>query len=404
MAPFSVVLGITGGIAAYKSAEIVSRLRRRGVEVYVVMTDHAARFVTPLTMETLSGHPAALDLFDRGVPWEVGHIALARRADVFAIAPATADIIGKMASGIADDMLSTAVMATRAPVLLAPAMNAGMYLNPAVQDNIARLRQRGVLFVGPGEGPLACGDTGPGRMSEPETVVERIMALLEKRGDLAGLRVLVTAGPTREPLDPVRFLTNRSSGKMGYAVAEAARIRGAKVTLVSGPVSLAPPEGVEVVPVQTAREMLDAVVSRFGDCDIAVKAAAPADFRPSRYEELKIKKNGGERTLALAPNPDIAAEMGRRKKDQTLVIFAAETGDPLEAAREKLMSKNADLVAANDVTAPGAGFDTDTNVVTLIAREGEPERLPLLTKREAAGRILDAALAICREKHSPGGS
>jgi phosphopantothenoylcysteine decarboxylase/phosphopantothenate--cysteine ligase len=239
-------------------------------------------------------------------------------------------------------------------------------------------------------------------MAEPETIVERIMALLEGRGDLAGLHVLVTAGPTREPLDPVRFLTNRSSGKMGYAVAEAARIRGAKVALVSGPVSLTPPKGVEIVPVETAREMFDAVISRFDACDIAVKAAAPADYRPSRYEDLKIKKSDQARTLELSPNPDIAAELGRRKKNQVMVIFAAETGDPVESAREKLTNKNADLVVANDVTAPGAGFDVDTNAVTLIGREGEPECLPLLTKREAADRILDAALAIYREKHPQG--
>jgi len=393
-----VVLGITGGIAAYKSAEIVSRLRKQDVEVRVIMTSNATRFITPLTLETLSANPVVDDLFNRETPWEVEHISLAKRADVFVIAPATANVIAKMASGIADDMLTATALATRAPILVAPAMNANMYLHPATRENIAALRGRGVLFVEPGEGRLACGDTGPGRMAEPEEIVSRILALLDG-GDMKGLRVLVTAGPTREPMDPVRFLTNRSTGKMGYALAERARRRGASVTLVSGPVALTPPQGVETVPVETAQEMFDSVVERFPECDIAIKAAAPADFRPREYAAAKIKKDGGNRTLELAANPDIAAELGRRKDKQILVIFAAETGELLDSARGKLTRKNADMVVANDVTEPGAGFGVDTNIVTLLTRDGQPEPLPLLTKDEVADRILSAALTLYRKRN-----
>lgn len=385
-----VVLGVTGGIAAYKAAEIVSRLGKAGVEVYCIMTRHAQEFLTPLTLETLSKHPVVTDMFQRDTPWEVEHIALAQRADVFAIAPATANILAKMAHGIADDMLSTTVMATRAPIVLAPAMNTGMWEHPATQQNIKTLLNRGCRQVGPGAGLLACGDVGAGRMAEPAEIVDAILAELEQTRDLSGKTVLVTAGPTREPLDPVRFLTNRSSGKMGYALAEQAARRGARVILVSGPVELPVPQGVERIRVETTQEMLQAVLAHFSDADVVIKAAAPCDYRPAQVSGQKIKKReGADMTLSLVENTDIAAELGRRKEGQLLVVFAAETERMLEHARGKLERKNADLMVANDVTRPGAGFDVDTNIVTLITQAGEITELPCLTKREVAGRILD---------------
>ncbi len=385
-----VVLGVTGGIAAYKAAEVVSRLGKAGVEVYCIMTRHAQEFLTPLTLETLSKHPVVTDMFRRDTPWEVEHIALAQRADVFAIAPATANILAKMANGIADDMLSTTVMATRAPIVLAPAMNTGMWEHPATQRNMETLLDRGCRQVGPGAGLLACGDVGAGRMAEPAEIVDAILAELEQTRDLSGKTVLVTAGPTREPLDPVRFLTNRSSGKMGYALAEQAAQRGARVILVSGPVALPAPHGVERIRVETTQEMLQAVLAHFAEADAVIKAAAPCDYRPAKAAGQKIKKReGADMTLSLVENPDIAAELGRRKDGQVLVVFAAETEHMLEHAQGKLERKNADLMVANDVTRPGAGFDVDTNVVTLITRAGEITELPCLPKREVAGRILD---------------
>ncbi len=385
-----VVLGVTGGIAAYKAAEVVSRLGKAGVEVYCIMTEHAQQFLTPLTLETLSKHPVVTDMFRRDTPWEVEHIALAQRADVFAIAPATANILAKMAHGIADDMLSTTVMATRAPIVLAPAMNTGMWEHPATRQNMETLLARGCRQVGPGAGLLACGDVGAGRMAEPAEIVDAILAELEQKRDLAGKTVLVTAGPTREPLDPVRFLTNRSSGKMGYALAEQAARRGARVILVSGPVELPVPHGVERISVETTEQMLQAVLAHFSEADAVIKAAAPCDYRPAQVATQKMKKHAGEDlVLSMVENPDIAAELGRRKEGQVLVVFAAETEHLLENAQGKLQRKNADLMVANDVTRPGAGFDVDTNVVTLITRSGEVTELPCLPKREVAARILD---------------
>ena len=385
-----VVLGVTGGIAAYKSAEIVSRLGKAGVEVYCIMTRHAQEFLTPLTLETLSKHPVVTDMFRRDTPWEVEHIALAQRADVFAIAPATANIIAKMAHGIADDMLSTTVMATRAPIVVAPAMNTGRWEHPATQENMKTLLGRGCRQVGPGSGLLACGDVGAGRMAEPAEIVEAILMELNQTRDLVGKTVLVTAGPTREPLDPVRFITNRSSGKMGYALAEQAARRGASVILVSGPVDLPAPHGVKRIRVETTEEMMEAVLAHFSEADAVIKAAAPCDYRPAQVAQQKIKKQAGaDMTLSMVENPDIAAELGRRKASQVLVVFAAETERVLENAQGKLERKNADLMVANDVTRPGAGFDVDTNVVTLITRAGEVTELPCMPKREVAGRILD---------------
>lgn len=390
-----VVLGVTGGIAAYKACELLRLLQKQGMDVFVVMTKNACRFVAPLTFETLSGHPVATDTFDRPATWEVEHIALAKRADLFLIAPATANIIGKMANGIADDMLSTTVMATRAPVMIAPAMNTGMWRNLATQQNIQTLMARGVRVVMPANGHLACGDSGEGKLEDVAVIAERAVQLLEAKNDLAGLRVLVTAGPTREALDPVRYISNRSSGKMGYAIARAAVQRGAHVTLLSGPVALEAPLGVTYVPFLTTQQLLEAAQTYAPQQDIIIQAAAPADYRAQAVAPQKIKKNSGEDlVLRLVENPDVAAALGVQKgPGQVFVGFAAETNDVLVHAREKLKKKNLDLIVANDVTRPGAGFDVDTNIVTLITQE-EICDLPLMTKDEAADRILDKALSL----------
>ena len=390
-----VVLGITGGIAAYKSAELVSRLRKAGIGVHVIMTGHATRFVSPLTYETLSGNPVVTNTFDRPATWEVEHIALAKLADVFVIAPATANILAKLACGIADDMLSTTALATKAPLLVAPAMNTGMWTADATRHNVDTLRARGVRFVGPEGGFLACGDSGPGRMSEPVAIFDAIQALLNPRQTMSGLKVMVTAGATRERLDPVRFLSNDSSGKMGFALAEAARDRGADVTLVCGVTTAEPPSGMTLVRVESTQELYEEVTARCGDMDIIIQAAAPADYRFARRFDQKLKKrDGAPLFLELVENPDIAAEVGRRKRPgQTLVGFAAETERVTEHAREKLQRKSLDLIVANDVTAPGAGFNVDTNIATLITRTGATER-PLQRKRDLAEDVLDAVLSL----------
>ncbi len=387
----TIVVGITGGIAAYKSAELVSRLKKESFTVHVAMTHNATKFITPLTLETLSGNPVTVDTFLRDRPWEVEHVALAKMADLVVIAPATANVIGKLACGIADDMLTTTVMATRAPILIAPAMNTGMYENTVVQENIDRLKARGYHFVGPGHGRLACGDVGAGRMSEVDEIHSMITDILGVKKTLAGRRILVTAGPTREAIDPVRYITNRSSGKMGYALAEEAMRRGAEVVLLSGPVSLTPPIGVDVVNIVDTQELYEEAVRRYPNCDVAIMAGAPADYRPETVADQKIKKvNSGEgMTLKLVENADIAAQLGRMKQPgQVLVVYAAETENLLDHARAKLMKKNADLAVANDVTEPGAGFDSDTNKVSIVTQE-ETVSLPMMTKAEVAGVILD---------------
>ena len=390
-----VVMGVTGGIAAYKACEVVSRLKKLGADVDVIMTENAARLVAPLTFETLSARPVSVDTFARAASWDVRHISLAQKADVMLVAPATANLMAKLACGIADDMLTTTLLATKAPIVLAPAMNTGMWTAEATQQNLRTLLARGVRTVGPDSGRLACGDSGAGRMSEPEAIVEAVCGLLCHRRDMEGLRVLVTAGPTVERIDPVRYLTNDSSGKMGYALAEAARDRGARVTLLSGPVHIAPPQGVETVPVISTQSLYDAMLERCGEQDIIVQAAAPADYRVERPAAQKLKKRAGEPlVLTLVENPDIAKAVGKRKHPgQVLVGFAAETQDLLANEKRKLAGKNLDLIVANDVTAEGAGFGTDTNLVTLITREGETA-LPLMSKREVAGRIWDAAMTL----------
>lgn len=393
-----VVLGVTGGIAVYKACELLRLLQKRGIDVFVVMTQNACRFVAPLTFETLSGHPVAVDTFDRPQTWEVEHIALAKRADLFLIAPATANIMGKMACGIADDMLSTTVMATRAPVLVAPAMNTGMWENAAVQQNVKTLRARGVEIVAPVSGHLACGDSGAGKLEDVAVIAERACELLFAKKDMEGLRVMVTAGPSREALDPVRYISNRSSGKMGYAIAQAAQKRGAEVTLLSGPVAIEVPQGVKLVPFTTTQELLDRASELAQEQDLLIQAAAPADYRAKEVAPQKIKKQGGEpMTFTLVENPDVAATLGKAKRSgQVFVGFAAETNDVLAHARDKLARKNLDMIVANDVTRPGAGFDVDTNIVTLITKDGQ-EALPMMSKAEVAQRILDRALALRRE-------
>lgn len=393
-----VVLGVTGGIAVYKACELLRLLQKRGIDVFVVMTQNACRFVAPLTFETLSGHPVAVDTFDRPQTWEVEHIALAKRADLFLIAPATANIMGKMACGIADDMLSTTVMATRAPVLVAPAMNTGMWENAAVQQNVKTLRARGVEIVTPVSGHLACGDNGAGKLEDVAVIAERACELLFAKKDMEGLRVMVTAGPSREALDPVRYISNRSSGKMGYAIAQAAQKRGAEVTLLSGPVAIEAPQGVKLVPFTTTQELLDRASELAQEQDLLIQAAAPADYRAKEIAPQKIKKQGGEpMTFTLVENPDVAATLGKAKRSgQVFVGFAAETNDVLAHARDKLARKNLDMIVANDVTRPGAGFDVDTNIVTLITKDGQ-EALPMMSKAEVAQRILDRALALRRE-------
>ncbi len=393
-----VVLGVTGGIAVYKACELLRLLQKRGIDVFVVMTQNACRFVAPLTFETLSGHPVAVDTFDRPQTWEVEHIALAKRADLFLIAPATANIMGKMACGIADDMLSTTVMATRAPVLVAPAMNTGMWENAAVQQNVKTLRARGVEIVAPVSGHLACGDNGAGKLEDVAVIAERACELLFAKRDMEGLRVMVTAGPSREALDPVRYISNRSSGKMGYAIAQAAQKRGAEVTLLSGPVAIEAPRGVKLVPFTTTQELLDRASELAQEQDLLIQAAAPADYRAKEVAPQKIKKQGGEpMTFTLVENPDVAATLGKAKRSgQVFVGFAAETNDVLAHARDKLARKNLDMIVANDVTRPGAGFDVDTNIVTLITKDGQ-EALPMMSKAEVAQRILDRALVLRRE-------
>lgn len=381
-----IVLGVTGGIAAYKACDLVSKLKKQGAQVRVVLTDHAAKFVPPLTFETLSGNPAHVDTFAPRA--EMEHIALSKWAELFLIAPATANCIAKLANGIADDLLSTTALAMTCPVMVCPAMNANMYRHPATQANLKTLAERGVRLVGPASGHLACGDDDIGRMVEPAQIVEAVAGVFAA-GDFQGVKVLVTAGPTVERIDPVRYITNRSTGKMGYAIAEAARDRGAQVVLVSGPVNLDKPAGVELVAIESSADLCEAVLDRGDWADVVIQAAAPADFRPAHVSDRKIKKTGAGMALELENTTDIAAELGKRKREgQVLVAFAAETDDMLENAKGKLVKKNADMVVANDVSRKDAGFGVDTNAVTLITAQ-DVRALPLQSKRAAADGILD---------------
>ena len=384
----NIVLGVTGGIAAYKAAELVRELVRAGTKVHVVMTQSAQAFITPLTFQTLSGNPVITELFSLIEESEIGHIALADKAEVLVIAPATANMIGKIAGGIADDMLTTIVMATKAPVLLAPAMNVHMWENSGCQENIQKLRSRGFHFIDPESGELACGYEGKGRLAEVSAIVEEIRAILSPQ-DFARETVLITAGPTEESIDPVRFITNRSSGKMGFAMAHAALRRGAEVILISGPTALPPPPKVKFIGVRSTAQMREAVLTNLKNASILLMAAAVSDYRPRQMAAGKIKKSEAEMVLTLERNPDILSEAGRQKDHRILVGFAAETENLLRNARSKLKEKNLDLIVANDVTLPGAGFEVDTNIVKFLDRSRKVEELPLMTKEELADRILD---------------
>jgi phosphopantothenoylcysteine decarboxylase / phosphopantothenate---cysteine ligase len=394
-----ITLGVTGGVAAYKAAELVRRLQQDNFSVQVVMTRSAREFVTPLTFAALTGQKVITDLFgepggEANLESAIEHIAVAQRTDLLLVAPATADSLARFARGIADDFLSTLYLASTAPVVLAPAMNVNMWNHPATQENVAALRSRGVRIVDPDEGYLACGMTGAGRLAGQEAIVAAVHEALKISRDLLGETVLVSAGPTCEDLDPVRYITNRSSGKMGYAVAEAAAARGAKVFLVTGPTALETPAGVERIDVRSAEEMHRAVSERIASASIAILAAAVADYRPAQQSASKIKKDDDSLNLALERTTDILASIGRNKGTTTVVGFAAETEHVAENARKKLAVKNADLIVANDVTAEGAGFDLDTNVVTLFSRDGRDLPLPKLTKREVAHRIFDEVLRL----------
>ncbi len=394
----TIVIGVTGGIAAYKACDVVSKLRKRGASVYVIMTEAASKFVAPLTFQTLSNHFVVSDMFAEQKTWEVEHISLAKKADLMVIVPATADIIGKLAAGIADDMLTTTAMACRAPVMLAPAMNTGMYHNPIVQENIRKLTTLGYPVIEPVCGMLACGDEGEGKLADVDTIVEAITSFAIPQ-DLKGKRILVTAGPTRELIDPVRYITNRSSGKMGYAVAAQAAKRGADVTLISGPTILEAPAGIRtIVRVETAAQMYQAVIEAFPNHDAVIQSAAVADYRPKHYSDTKIKKADGDLYIELERTDDIAYEIGKIKGDKILVGFAAETDNVTEHAVQKIKKKNFDFIVANDVTKAGAGFNTDTNIITIIDAQGTAHEYPQLLKTEAADIILDTVAELFNRK------
>ena len=391
----NVILGVTGGIAAYKSVDLASRLRKAGANVHVIMTKGAQNFVTPLTFREITGNPVTTTMWGEVTNHNVEHIALANMADLVIVAPATANFIAKCAMGMADDMLTTTLLATKAPIFFAPAMNSNMYENQLTQKNIDVLIESGWNFIPPESGHLACGTDGVGRMPEPADIVDFVYFTMAFAADMLGIKVLVTAAGTYEPIDPVRYIGNRSSGKMGYAIAEAAKKRGAEVILVSGPSAITPPDGVEFIGVESAAEMRDAVMEHFSEADMIIKAAAVADYRVRNASDQKIKKNDEELTLVLEKNPDILKELGEKKRTgQILVGFAAETQNLLEYARAKLEKKNLDMIVANDVSRKDAGFNTDTNVVKLLYRNGTIEELPIMTKHKLADELLNRVLKI----------
>lgn len=387
----TVVIGVSGGIAAYKACDVVSRLKKLNANVHVIMTKSATEFVTPLTFQSLSQNYVVSDMFEEPKTWDVEHISLAKKADVFLIAPATANVIGKVANGICDDMLTTTVMATTGKVLIAPAMNTNMYKNPILQRNINILKELGYNFVNPESGRLACGDMGEGKLASPEIIVNAVIDLLNNREkDLQGKKIMITAGPTVESIDPVRYLTNRSTGKMGYAIAKMAADRGADVTLVSGPTNITPPANLKkLIKIQSAEEMYNAIINNFDENQVIIKSAAVADYKPKTYSNKKIKKSNDDLVIELDRNKDIAYELGKIKKDKILVGFAAETNDLIENAKGKVNKKNLDFIVANDLTEEGAGFGTDTNIVKIIDKEGNISKYPQMKKDEVANVILD---------------
>ena len=394
----TVLLGVTGGIAAYKAAALASALVKQHCQVEVVMTEHATKFVTPLTFEQLTGRRTMVDTFDRNFSHQVEHIALAQRTDLVLIAPATANVCAKLAHGLADDMLTTTVLACKCPKLIAPAMNTNMYENPVTQDNLDILRRYGWEVIAPASGRLACGAVGAGKMPEPEDLLQHVLRQLACPHDLEGKHVLVTAGPTQESLDPVRYLTNHSTGKMGYAIARMAMLRGAQVTLVTGPTAITPPPFVDVVPVVSAQDMFEAVAAHSPNADMIFKAAAVADYTPIGYSDDKVKKKDGDLSIPLKRTTDILQYLGQhRRPGQVICGFSTETRDMLENSRAKLEKKNVDMICANNLKVAGAGFGTDTNVITLITRDGI-EELPLLSKEDAASRLLSSVLLFLKEK------
>lgn len=392
----NIVLGVCGGIAAYKACELTSRLKKLNANIDVIMTKSAAEFVTALTFQSLSLNEVITDMFGKSKYWEIEHISLAKKADIIVIAPATANVIGKLACGIADDMLTTTVMASKAIKLIVPAMNTNMYENLIVQRNIETLKQLGYNFIEPSEGRLACGDVGKGKMAEPEAIEARIKELLLTSRDLEGKTVLVTAGPTREALDPVRFITNHSTGKMGFAIAEKAVLRGAKVYLVSGPSNLTTPNGVERIDVESALDMHTAVMKLMEKSDIIIKSAAVADYRPAEISTEKIKKSEDDLVIKLKRNPDILQELGKVKGNRVLIGFAMETQNLIENASAKVKKKNLDFIVANDLRTEGAGFAGDTNLVKIIDSQGKVEEIPLMRKSDLADIVLDKAIGICK--------
>lgn len=395
----TVVLGVSGGIAAYKACDVVSRLRKENVQVNVIMTKHATEFVSALTFQSISQNPVAVEMFEPVTNWDIEHISLAKKADIFLIAPATANVIGKIANGIADDMLSTTVMATKAPVVIAPAMNTNMYENPVTQANIQKLKDLGYIFIEPGYGRLACGDLGPGKLAEPDLIVENIKFLLNKTDELKGKNVLVTAGPTQEAIDPVRYITNKSTGKMGYALAYQAALMGAKVTLVTGPTNIEIPFGIsEVIKIKSAGQMYETVTSSFDEMDIVIKSAAVADYKPKNISDSKIKKSDSDLVLELDRNKDILFELGKLKTKQVLVGFAAETDDLIANAQKKLAKKNLDFIVANDLKQEGAGFAGDTNIAKLLFADGNIVELPIMTKNQLSKEIYDKIIYIMHNK------
>ena len=390
----TIVLGVTGGIAAYKSANLASMLIKLHADVHVIMTQNATKFITPMTFETLTNNKCIVDTFDRNFSFDVKHVSLAKRGDLFVVAPCTANVIGKLAHGICDDMLTTTMLATRAPKLIAPAMNTGMWENPILQDNLMKLKGYGYHIIDPIIGRLACGDTGTGKMNSEEVIVEHILTFMAKEQDLKGKRFLITAGPTQESIDPVRYITNHSSGKMGYAIAKMARLRGAEVTLVSGPVNIKPFEGVSVVPVKSAADMFEAVTSRSTEADVVIMCSAVADYTPAEYSDQKVKKHDGDMAIQLTRTQDILGWLGEHKKvGQTLVGFSMETENLIENSRAKLDKKHADIICANSIAEGNTGFAVDTNKVTLITSDAVTE-LPLCSKEETADKILSHILTL----------
>lgn len=387
-----VVMGVTGGIAVYKALDIISALRKKNVDVRVIMTKHAMEFVNPITFQAISQNIVTTDMFEEPKAWEIQHISLAKRADVFLVAPATANIIGKVANGIADDMLSTTIMATKAKVIFAPAMNTNMYENPIVQENIKKLKNLGYEFIEPSSGRLACGDEGKGKLAPVQNIVDITMSNLYDKKDLVGKKVLVTAGPTRAEIDPVRFISNHSTGKMGYAIAEEARDRGADVTLISGPTNEEPPIGVKTIKITTNSEMRDKVLSLYDNSDIVIKSAAVADYKPKEYSNQKIKKGEGSLVIELVRDNDILKELGDKKKNQILVGFAAESQNVVENARKKIEKKNLDYIVANDITSKDTGFASSDNKVIIITKEGKEFALEKMSKRKVARNLFDIIL------------